>query len=293
MAHPQGTTIGWFTAITALTLALGPAAPGCKNSGSGPSDWDDDSAVGDDDATADDDDSGTDDDDTGDDDDAQDCSGGSGAAVEGEFLTVGDASTWLYVPEGVIACAPLILLGHGGSHPGGILPNGLWNDQLGTGLAGQAAQLGFALMVPYLEDAPNTEHPWNTAEVHELDEMIDAAANLLDIDRNRVLFAGQSAGGHMAAYYGLYEPGNAPQIAVISAGLGGYFDYPSTEPDPKLPFFVAHDPNDEIVPYSYSVNLTSELDAHGHEYVFDDYELGSNGHGWSAALTEDLLDWWL
>ena len=213
----------------------------------------------------------------------------------GEFLTVSGVSTWLYVPEVVLPCAPLILLGHGGSSPGGTLPDGsgMWNDQLGTGLPARAADQGFALMVPYLEDAQHVQHQWSTAEIPQLDAMIDEAASLLDIDRNRVLFAGQSAGGHMAAYYGLYEPGNAPQIAVISAGLGGYFDYPSVEPDPRLPFFVAHDPNDQIVPYSYSVNLASELDAHGHEYVFEDYELGGNGHGWSAALTTDLLDWWL
>jgi predicted esterase len=300
MAHLQNKTITGTLVGTALVWLAASVVSGCDSSGSDVT-WDDDSA-GDDDATADDDDATSDDDDsgaTGDDDDtgdAQDCSGGSGAAVGGEFFTADGASTWLYVPAGVLPCAPLLLLGHGGSSPGGTLPDGsgMWYDQLGTDLPARADQLGFALMVPYLEDAQQVQHQWNTAEIPQLDAMIAEAASRLDIDRNRVLFAGQSAGGHMAAYYGLYEPGNAPQIAVVSAGLGGYFDYPTAEPDPKLPFFVAHDPDDQIVPYSYSENLAAELDAHGHEFVFQDYVMtGSNHHGWSQDVTTDLLEWWL
>ncbi len=284
----------WWIAV-ALAGAWPVLLAGCPTSE--PFEVDDDDVADDDTADDDtgDDDTGDDDtgdDDTGDDDDTPDCSGGSGAATGGQFLTVAGDSTWLYVPATVMPCAPLVLFGHGGQSPGGYA-NGNWMDMLQTNLPAEADARGFALMVPYLEDAQSVQHTWYTTDVDAMDQMIDETAALLDVDRSAVMFVGQSAGGHMAAYYGLYNPGKLDRSAVVSAGLGAYFDYPDSEPDPKLPFFVAHDPNDDIVPYSYSENLASELADHGHEYVFEDYSLGGNGHGWSQELTTDILDWWL
>ena len=279
-----------------VLLALTCLTWGCTGAGGFIDDDDDDSSgvpgdddAGDDDAVDDD----TGDDDTGDDDTSADCSGGSGAATGGQFLDVGGASTWLYVPSSLVPCAPMILHGHGGSSPGGLAQDGGWNDQLGTGLIHEADDLGFVLMVPFLEDAPHTNHIWNSGEVDDLTAMIQTAAALADLDMDRVLFAGQSAGGHMAVYYGLYDyPHELSYVAVVSAGTASV-PYPAQEPSVKLPFFVAHDPSDQVVPYLYSELLAADLDAHGHDHVFDDYDLGANGHGWSLELTEDLLDWWL
>jgi len=267
---------------------------------------DDDSGLGDDDVADDDaadddaadDDVGDDDvadDDAADDDASANCSGGSGAETGGVFLDAQGASYWLYVPDSLPACAPLILHGHGGSSPGGTDPNHMWTDQLGTNLIAEADDHGFVLIVPFLEDVQHVNHTWSTDDCSALDGMIDTAAALADIDQDKVLFAGQSAGGHMSVYYSLYHvPDQLTHAAVVAAGVGSV-PYPAQEPQRKLPFFVAHDPEDTIVPYVYSEMLVGELDAHGHDYVFEDYDLSppDNHHGWSQALTDDLLDWWL
>ncbi|MCB9742894.1 MAG: hypothetical protein H6741_05280 [Alphaproteobacteria bacterium] len=208
------------------------------------------------------------------------------------FLEVEGASFWVLVPAEAPDCAPVFLFGHGGSSPGGTDNQGHWRDT-GTGLAALAPTAGFILVVPFLENSPMTEHAWQESDAELLDAMVEEVASRWDIDRNRVLFAGTSAGGHMASYYGLYRPQVPKAIAVLSAGLGGYFDYPETEPEPLLPFYVAHDPDDEIVPYSYSEHLVEQLELHGHEYVFEQLDLGENGHFANEAAWAGVVGWWM
>ena len=43
------------------------------------------------------------------------------------------------------------------------------------------------------------------------------------------------------------------------------------------------------MPYSRSETLAADLEAHGHDYVFTDWELGSNGHGWNPELSVAVL----
>ena len=195
--------------------------------------------------------------------------------------------------EDTPACAPLAVFAHGGNSPGGTGGDGFWlGDPLG--LVQQAGPRGFVVMVPGLEEGDHIEHTWSLGAVPQLEEAIATVEENVDIDTNKILFVGTSAGGHMAAYYGLYEPGRPTHISVLSAGIGGYFDYPDEEPDPKLPFFVGHDPKDTVVPYSYSEDLAADLEAHGHEYVFVDFVAGGDWHhGATPEVGLDLFDWWL
>ncbi len=257
---------------------------------------DDDDASGDDDDSAGDDDTGTDDDATGDDDTtgSGECSGGSGAVPGGQFMVVQGASAWLYVPAAPQPCAPLLMFGHGGGSAGGA-QDAVWDDSFHTELPDRAEQRGFVFLVPGLEEGPSVEHPWEPDATDYMDAMIDETGAMVDIDLADVIFAGTSSGGHMAAWYGLYAPERLSHVAVLSAGLGGAgFDYPVVEPDPKLPFFVGHDPEDTIVPYSYSEDLAGSLEWHDHEYLFVDIDsAGDNNHGWTPDTTDAVLDWWL
>ena len=221
-----------------------------------------------------------------------DCSEGPGEAGFGFHQADGE-SFWLYVPEG-FACMPLLLVGHGGNMNGQVF-DGMWGDMMRTGLIEEADRRGYAVMVPFLEDVEGSQqHSWSLDLTDEMQEMIEQAAVDFDIDRNKVIFAGTSAGGHMACYWGLYEPQGITTVAVLSAGLGAYFDYPDEEPDPKLPFIVFHDPDDQVVPYRYSKKLVEALEEHGHEYTwYGEIELGDNGHGWTPEATGELLDTWL
>ncbi|MCB9746006.1 MAG: hypothetical protein H6740_25750 [Alphaproteobacteria bacterium] len=231
-------------------------------------------------------------DDTGEAPHVPDCSLGEGLDAGSYFLEAEGASFWVLVPIEAGDCAPVFLYGHGGTSPGGVDNMGNWRDA-GTGLAALAPTAGFVLVVPFLEDAPMTEHVWDESAAGVMDAMVAEVSSRFDVDRNKVLFAGTSAGGHMAAYYGLYQPEVPTSIAVLSAGLGGYFDYPETEPSVKRPFYVGHDPDDEIVPYSYSENLAAELEAHGHRYVFEDLDLEGNGHFANEGAWARVVGWWL
>ncbi len=219
-----------------------------------------------------------------------DCSGGSGWSP-GAWVTVIDGtSTLVVVPEDLPPCAPLLLHGHGGTAAGGFR-DGTWDDSLGTDFQELASTWGFVLMVPGVEEGGGVTHVWNLGDTATLAAMVYEAWDKLDMDRNRAWFNGQSAGGHMACYTGLYDPGPMTGISVISAGLGKYFDYPEVEPAVKLPFYLGHDPDDTVVDYAYSENLASELEAHGHEYLFQDWDMGATGHGWNPDLSEAILSW--
>jgi hypothetical protein len=223
-----------------------------------------------------------------------DCSAGSGLDDgQFEFFAVDGVSAWLFAPPDLPPCANLFVFLHGGNSPGGTNGDGFWND-MGTELPLQAGPNHYALLVPGLEDAPSSNHPWSYDQVDTLDGMIDQAHARLDLDRGRALVAGTSAGGVMAGYYGLYQPGKQSHMVVASAGFGGgQYDYPPEEPDPKLPFYVAHDPDDDVAPYYLSEDFVEELLSHGHDVTFEDFEGSGGGHMWSPTLTQQVLDWWL
>ncbi len=243
---------------------------------------DDSTTSGDDSPTGDSPDSGA----------ASLCSQGTGLAEGGSFHAVGDDSYWLFSPRDLPDCAPLLMFGHGGNNQGTVM-NGMWTDMMQTGLLDQAQERGFVLMVPFLNEVEGPqEHYWELGLEVQMQGFVADAATQVDLDLARVRFAGTSAGGHMACYWGLFDPRGVTSVVVLSAGIGSYFDYPDTEPDPKLHFTVIHDPDDQVVPYSRSEQLVADLSAHGHEYVFESPDLGSNGHGWSPEATGIVLDSW-
>lgn len=275
------------TALLCMVLLV----VGCDQSGTIPDDDDDDASADDDDSSSVDDDDdmlpGDDDDDA-----ASNCSGGSGWPAGPQFLEAAGESYWVYVPTSPPPCMPLFLFGHGGNAPGGGV-DGMWNDLPGTNLPALAEQHGFVFMVPFVQDVDHTTHGWSALDVTAMEAMIEAAAAQADIDLGHVLFAGTSSGGVMAMYWGLYDPDALTHVGVMSAGFGYQVVYPDPDPDPKLPFFLGHDPDDEMAPYSLSEEAAAELEAHGHDVTFEDTDVGGNGHGWHPSVSEQILAWWL
>ena len=215
-----------------------------------------------------------------------DCSEGGGVGTG--YLSAGGLSALLYVPKG-LGCAPLFIFGHGADKPGSWFGDS-WSDPLGTGLQGLADERGFALLVPGVEEGV-TSHGWALNNCSAFGQLIELASEATEIDRDRVYMAGQSAGGFVTAYSTLYCPEHFAKTSVVSAGTGGYFDYPSVAPDPKLAVYVVHDPNDQVVPYSYGSSFAAQLELQGHEVLFEDWELGGGGHSWTTELTPAVLDW--
>jgi poly(3-hydroxybutyrate) depolymerase len=219
------------------------------------------------------------------------CSGGAGGGTGGSVQTSGSLSYYRYVPAVLPACAPLVYYGHPGSRPGEV-HQGVWEDPSHTGFTALADERGFVFVVPGV-NPENEPHDWSLELVPLIDGITGDLMGQYDLDDARVWFTGVSAGGHMASYVGLYDPTGFTGIGVVAAGLGaGGFDYPTTEPSPRLPFYVAHDPKDPVIDYAYSVALAEALDAHGHAYQFEDWTLGNGtGHGWNPDLTSVILDW--
>ncbi len=221
--------------------------------------------------------------------DNRDCSGGSGWEPGGFTSEVDGLSVMVLVPEDLPACAPVLAFGHGGTSCGRII-QGDWNDPQGTGLEDLAATMGFVLIIPGVREGEDYDHTWSTSMAEPINAHFQQAWEMADIDRNRTWFYGQSAGGHMAVYMGLYAEGTATGIAVIGAGDAGV-SYPSQEPSVKLPFYVGHDPTDSVVPYQYSESLVADLEIHGHEYIFEDWSLGGSGHGLTPELSAAVVEW--
>ena len=224
------------------------------------------------------------------------CSGAPGADSSSppEGLEPGDhlvefdgVSTYVHVPPDAEDPSLVVFL-HGISGAG-IWDGTAWVPPNQTNLTDAADELDFVLAVPGVTTDVD-DHQWTTddAGAAQIDAVLAGVESETRANTARAFVIGVSKGGGMASWYGLYHPKNARGIATVS---GGYtFDYPEQEPDPKLPFYIAHDPKDPTIPYSNAVRLAADLEAHGHAYLFEDWELGDDGHGWNPDLPEPMLD---
>ena len=202
------------------------------------------------------------------------------------LLEFGGVSTYVHVPPDSPS-APLIVFLHG-TNGAGTWDGSAWQQPNPTKLAESSDELHFVLAVPGVS-AGADDHDWslNAASAAEIDAVIAGVETQTSVDPERAFVVGVSKGGGMASWYGLNHPGLAKGIAPISAGYT--FGYPTTEPDPKLPFYIAHDPRDPQIAYTNAEQLAADLDAHGHAFELEDWELGQDGHGWNPDLPEPIL----
>ena len=189
---------------------------------------------------------------------ASDCSGGAGLAAGDHFIEQDGVPVWVRVPAELPACAPLLLWGHGGQSPGDFLAD--WSDPTGTGLHELARSAGMVFVAPGVVEGPEQSHSWSYGDDVWIEALIEALMAELDLDRRRVWWVGNSAGGFLGLWLGLNAPDHFTAMGIISSGgVGTYFDYPSPEPSRKLPFYLAHDPEDQITDYSLSVEAAALL----------------------------------
>jgi len=226
------------------------------------------------------------------------CSGeGGGSSDPPAGLEPGDhlvdfdgVSTYVHVPPD--SEDPSLVVFLHGTNGAGTWDGSAWVPASPINLTDASDELDFVLAVPGVSTGKD-DHQWTTddAAAAQIDAVLAGAESETSANPARAFVLGVSKGGAMATWYGLLHPGNARGIATVS---GGYpFDYPEAEPDPKLPFYIAHDPTDPEVAYSNAVRLAADLDAHGHAVLFEDWELGDDGHGWNPDLPEPILDFLL
>jgi poly(3-hydroxybutyrate) depolymerase len=206
---------------------------------------------------------------------------------EGDQLTsYGGVAAYVHLPAGA-DCAPLVVYLHG-SNGAGTWDGSKWSEPNPTNLAASAEDLGFVLAVPGVT-TDKDDHDWHMDDdsAAEIDSVLQGVEAQAPVDPAHAFVIGLSKGAAMATWYGLNDPATAHGIASVA---GGYpFGYPEEEPDPKLPFYIAHDPRDPEVPYAEAEALAKDLDAHGHAYLFEDWKLGEDGHGWNPDLPEPIL----
>jgi poly(3-hydroxybutyrate) depolymerase len=205
----------------------------------------------------------------------------------GEHLEDFDGlSTYVHVPD-VDGCAPLVVYLHGTSGAG-TWDGSTWVPPDRMSLVTDANALGFVLAVPGVSAGADT-HEWQLDEsgAAQIDAALVGAGERAPIDPAKRFVLGVSKGGETASWYGLRFPTIARGIATVSGGYAR--GYPDEEPDPKLPYYIAHDPRDPDVPYAEAAALEADLDAHGHASVLEDWELGEDGHGWNPDLMAPVL----
>lgn len=218
------------------------------------------------------------------------CTGGSGLSAGDHFIEQDGVPVWVRVPEGLPACAPLLLWGHGGQSPGSFFED--WNDPTGTNLHHLARTEGYVFVAPGVIDGLDQGHAWSYSDAAWIEPLIDTLWESLDLDRGQTWWVGNSAGGFIGLWLGLNAPSRFTAMGIISSGgLGSYFDYPDPAPERKLPFYLAHDPADQVVDYQLSVDTAARLEQEGHAVSFSDWTMTLQGHGWSDGLSEALLVW--
>ena len=219
------------------------------------------------------------------------CSGGTGLSADDAFFeTDSGASFWVLYPSHLADCAPVLVFLHPSTSVG-LYDMGLWRSPLPTAIDIKTNEWGYTLLVPFLEPEGDSEHTWSFDQTAVLEDMVETYASVADIDLDRVAVMGQSAGAFMATHWALSDSPTLDAAFSVAGGLCNGVAYPDPAPSRALPFWVSHDPADEVVPFACSEDLVSALEAGGHEVVFDRRE--DLGHFWTPELTDQMLEHWL
>lgn len=219
------------------------------------------------------------------------CSEGFGMTADDAFYeTPSGAWFWVLYPPPVPDCAPLMIFLHPSTSVGSY-DMGLWRSPLPTAIDVKTNEWGYTLLVPFLEPEGTGEHTWSLDQTSLLEEMVETYASKKNIDLDRVAVMGQSTGAFMAAHWGLSDSAVLDAVFSVAGGLCEGVAYPDPAPANRLPFWVSHDPADDVVPFSCSEDLVSVLEAAGHDVVFDQRD--GLGHFWTPELTDRMLEHWL
>ena len=129
-------------------------------------------------------------------------------------------------------------------------------------------------------------------------EWMKAPTSGLNIDPNRIVIGGSSAGSFLASFGAVLDPADVVGLTnesldvsnlgvaalfAVNGGTGGGAVIPFVDSaDP--PTFIAHAQNDPVVPISNGVDFANALDAVG---VVNEFPvIADGGHSWAATLSQ-------
>ena len=143
---------------------------------------------------------------------------------------------------------------------------------------------------PFLILAPENSYAkswWNTRAVKQL---LDSVVSKNRIDRNRIYLSGISRGGGAAWEMAVQYPETFAAMAVVC----GMTPLPyASWINKKMPIWVFHGEDDEVIPVEESESMVNKLKEFGYDVRFTKYE--NVGHeAWSKAYaTDELYEWFL
>lgn len=209
-----------------------------------------------------------------------------GKLVSGEMRTVTEENLayYLYYPEDYDENEPkaygLLLFLHGGGESGGNL------EELQSN--GPPKLLKEGKQFPFLVLAPQNPHKMKWWNVHAVKQLLDSIILENNVDPQRVYLTGLSRGGSAAWDMAVQYPEKFAALAVV-CGM-------APEPyahwlDKKLPIWVFHGAEDEVISVTESDIMVEKLKKLGYNVKYTRYDdVGHNS--WERAYqTEELYKW--
>jgi poly(3-hydroxybutyrate) depolymerase len=136
-----------------------------------------------------------------------------------------------------------------------------------------------------------------------IQSLIDTLKSRYNVDLDRVYLSGHSGGSFFTQGYGLLHSTQFAAAAVFSGGCisasdqygnsCSVYDGEAKKAPRKIPYFLVHNPKDQVVPQSYSIAMKGVFDKEGFptNSHFDPYNGGSNGHSIDNTLVPGVWEW--
>jgi len=182
-------------------------------------------------------------------------SGGSGGPIGTGTATVGAVSYAYHVPACAVAAGPSPVLftqhGQGGT---------------GAGMVTQWTSLADAECFIVIGQGSQSGNGWNfNTDVEGLGTLLEEVEALWDIDTDRRILHGYSAGAHWGYVVGLANSATFGGL-IVYAGAMNYAESYGVWPDGtqgSIPVAIGHGTADTVVPYAYAQQAEGALSAAG------------------------------
>lgn len=117
---------------------------------------------------------------------------------------------------------------------------------------------------------------------------LDAAIEKYPVDQRRMALLGFSQGGLIAFALALKDPDRFKALAALSTWLPDDLNASLPADASKLPVWVQHGTNDEVIAVSRARDTKKKLEARGVPLSYKEYEMG---HEISVDSLRDLVGW--
>jgi len=195
---------------------------------------------------------------------------------------------YLYLPEGYNSDSqekwPLVLFLHGAGERG----NG--ESELIRVKKHGIPKIWDNKNLPFIAIAPQCpENSFWVAQIENLNFLLEEITSNYNVDGSRIYLTGMSMGGYGTWFYAMAYP---EKFAAIAPVCGGGMPW-NAQRLQNMPVWAFHGEEDNVVPFSESLNMVNALSELGSDVKFTSYP-GVKHNSWeNAYATPELYDWLL